>query len=307
MDGDEDALLRSVALQNATSILLARQRAEHELIRTKEALEAKSEVLAQSLATIEASLRERDQARAEAEAANRAAEVANDARSRFLIMISHELRTPLGAIGGYAALLAEGIHGPLTDDQLQCVARIRHNQSHILQLVNELLDLAKIQSGQFALDLGALPVRAVIESTLAMIEPQIRAGGLCAEVEAGDPELRFHADRKRVEQILLNLLSNAVKFTAAGGTVRLSVSALGDAISLGVRDTGPGIPADKLEAVFEPFVQAGTSQVQASRGTGLGLSISRELARAMGGDLTLASVLGQGSTFTLTLPRERSV
>ena len=93
------------------------------------------------------------------------------------------------------------------------------------------------------------------------------------------------------------------EFTAAGGTVRLSVSALGDAISLDVRDTGPGIPADKLEAVFEPFVQSGASQAQASRGTGLGLSISRGLARAMGGDLTLASVLGEGSTFTLTLPR----
>lgn len=303
MDGDEERLLHSVALQNATSIVLARQRAEQELIRTKEALEAKMEALAQSLAMTEASLRERDRARAEADEARRAAQAANEAKTRFLNMISHELRTPLGAISGYATLLEEGIHGPLTDEQRKYIARIQHNQTHLLQLVNELLDLAKIESGQFVLKLDMVPVQTVVESVHSMIEPQIRASELRLEVESGDPTLLFYADRARVEQIVLNLLSNAVKFTAAGGTVRITVAPAADKICLRVQDTGVGIPTDKLEAVFEAFVQVEASQTRASGGTGLGLAISRELARAMNGDLTVESAPGEGSTFTLTLPR----
>jgi len=303
MDHDEEALLHSVALQNATSIVLARQRAEQELVRTREALEAKNQELAQSLATTEASLRERDRARAEADEARHAALAASEAKSRFLNMMSHELRTPLGAIGGYIALLEEGIHGSLTEGQRKYIARIRHNQTHLLQLVNELLDLGKIESGRVALNLTAVPVQTVIERALPMIEPQIRARELRLEVEAADPTLLFHADRERVQQILLNLLSNAVKFTAAGGSVRITVSAEADEIHLSVQDTGVGIPPDKLEAVFEAFYQVEASQSRGHGGTGLGLAISRQLARAMGGDLTVKSALGQGSTFTLCLPR----
>ncbi len=306
MDRDEEKLLHSVAMQNATSIVLARQRAEQELVRTKEALEAKMQELSQSLATTEASLRERDRARAEADEARRAAQAANEAKSRFLNMMSHELRTPLGAIGGYAALLEEGIHGPLTDEQRKYIARIRHNQTHLLQLVNELLDLGKIESGRIVLNPAAVPVQMVVESAYSMIEPQIRASELRLEVEAGDPALLFHADRERVEQILLNLLSNAVKFTPAGGTVRIIVAGEADEICLRVRDTGVGIPTDKLEAVFEAFFQVEASRSRAYEGTGLGLAISRQLARAMGGDLTVESALGEGSTFTLGLPRSLS-
>lgn len=306
MDGDEESLLHSVALQNATSILLARQRAEQELIRTKNALEAKTEELARSLATTEALLQERDRARAEAEEARHAAQTANEAKTRFLNMISHELRTPLGAIGGYTALLEEGIHGSLTDEQRKYLARIRHNQAHLLQLVNELLDLGKVESGQFLLQLEMVSVRMVVESVYSMIEPQIRAGELRLEVEPGDPALVFHADRERVEQIVLNLLSNAVKFTAAGGTVRITVGETADEIRLCVEDTGVGIPTDKLESVFEAFVQLDASLTRASGGTGLGLAISRQLARAMEGDLTVESALGKGSTFTLSLPRGAS-
>jgi signal transduction histidine kinase len=303
MDGDEERLLHSVALQNATSILLARQRAEQELIRTKEALEAKTEELARSLASIEASLQERDRARAEADEARHAAQTANEAKTRFLNMISHELRTPLGAIGGYAALLEEGIHGSLTDEQSKYIARIRHNQAHLLQLVNELLDLGKVESGQFLLQLEMVPVRLVVESVYSMIEPQVRTSALRLEVEPGDPTLVFHADRERVEQIVLNLLSNAVKFTAAGGTVHITVEKTAEEVHLRVQDTGVGIPGDKLESVFEAFVQLDASLTRARGGTGLGLAISRQLARAMSGDLTVKSALGKGSTFTLTLPR----
>ena len=282
MDRDEEVQLQSVALRNATSIVMARQRAEQELIRTKEALEART---------------------AELDEARHTAQAANEAKSRFLNMMSHELRTPLGAIGGYVALLEEGIHGPLSDEQRKYMARIRHNQTHLLQLVNELLDLGKIESGRTDLRLAAVPVQVVVESALPMIEPQIKARGLRLEVEAVDPTLLFFADRERVRQILLNLLSNAVKFTAGGGTVKVTVSADADEVHLSVQDTGVGIPPDKLEAVFEAFYQVEASQSRGYGGTGLGLAISRQLARAMGGDLTVKSALGEGSTFTLCLPR----
>ncbi|MDP9205692.1 MAG: HAMP domain-containing histidine kinase [Gemmatimonadota bacterium] len=306
MDQDEEKLLQSVALQNATSILLARQRAEQDLVRAREELEAKMAELAQSLATTKATLLERDRARAEADDARRVAQAANDAKSRFLNMMSHELRTPLGAIGGYVALLEDGIPGPLTEEQRKYMARIRHNQSHLLQLVNELLDLGKIESGRIDLKMGAVPVQLVVENAYLMIEPQISARKLRLEVEGGDPTLHFQADRERVEQIVLNLLSNAVKFTAAGGTVKIIVSGGGDEICFSVQDTGVGIPADKLDAVFDAFYQVDGSQNRTYGGTGLGLAISRHLARAMGGDLTVESVLGKGSTFTLGLPRSQA-
>jgi signal transduction histidine kinase len=300
---DEEKLLHSVALQNAASILLARQRAEQELIRAKQELEEKNKELAQSLKLTEAAILQGDRARAEADEARRAAQSANDAKTRFLNMMSHELRTPLGAIGGYAALLEEGIYGMLTEEQSKYIARIRHNQAHLLRLVNELLDLGKIESGAFVLRLDAVPVQTVVESVHTMIEPQIRARDLQLQVEVADPNLRFHADRERVEQIVLNLLSNAVKFTPPGGSVRIRVSPEEENICLGVRDTGVGIPEDKLEIVFDAFYQVEASRSRAYAGTGLGLAISRQLARAMGGDLTVKSTLGEGSTFSLSLPR----
>ncbi len=301
-DSDEERLLHQVALQNATSIFLARQRAEQELIRTREALEAKTIALAESLERAEALLQERDRARAEADAARRAAQAANDAKGRLLNVISHELRTPLGAIGGYAALLDEGIRGPLTDGQREYIERIRRSQNHILRLVNELLDLAKIESGQFVLRVSSVPVQSVLESVHPMIEPQARASQLRLETVVDDPTLAVHADRERVEQIMLNLLSNAVKFTPAGGSVRVRAAPTSDAVSVYVEDTGVGIPDGKLDAVFEPFVQVETTQPR-GRGTGLGLAISRELARVMHGDLTVESTRGKGSSFTLRLPR----
>jgi signal transduction histidine kinase len=306
MDQDEEQLLHSVALQNATSIMLARQQAERDLLRAREALEAKNRQLAEALATTQATLLERDRARAEAEEAQRAAQSANEAKSRFLNMMSHELRTPLGAIGGYTALLEEGIHGPLTDEQQKFIGRIRHNQGHLLNLVNELLDLGKIESGRIELNPEAVPVQTVVESVYSMIEPQMRERDLLLQVEAPDPGPHFYADRDRVKQIVLNVLSNAVKFTPAGGTVRIMVGAEGDEICFRVQDTGVGIPADKLDAVFEAFVQVESSQSRAYGGTGLGLAISRQLARAMGGDLTVKSVLGEGSTFSLSLPRSEA-
>ena len=303
MDSDEEEkLLRSVALQNANSVLLARQRAEQELLRTKEVLEARTEELARSLEKMQATLEERDRAREDADGARRAAQEANEAKGRFLRMVSHELRTPLGAIGGYAALIEEGIHGPLTPAQLEAIGRIRHNQKHLLGLVNELLDLARIDSGRVSLNLARVDLHAVVANVRPMIEPQIAARGLKLEADCGRADVLVYGDRDRVEQILLNLLSNAAKFTEPGGTIEITTAVDTDVVSVCVRDTGIGIPLDKLEAVFESFVQVASSLNHVG-GTGLGLAISRQLARAMGGDLVLHSKLGVGSTFTLNLPR----
>jgi len=300
---DEEKLLHSVAMQNAHSIFLARQRAEQELIRTKEALELKTRELANALAIKEASLQERDRARAEMEEARAAAQAANEAKTRFVNMISHELRTPLGAIAGYAELLEVGIHGPLNEGQHEFIARIRHNQKYILRLVNQLLDLAKIESGRIDLNAAPVAVRAILHGVKPMIEPQIQERGLRLEIELTDPTIFFYADRDRIEQIVLNLLSNAAKFTAAGGTISIATTVTSERVSLRVQDTGVGISADKLETVFEPFVQANSPLSGSARGTGLGLAISRQLARTMGGNLWVESELGVGSTFTLELPR----
>ena len=300
---DEERLLRSVALQNANSIFVARQRAEQELVRVREALETKTAALAKSLAVAEALLEERDRARAEAEEARRAADEANDAKGRFVSLVSHELRTPLGAIGGYAGLLEEGIHGPLGGEQLRFIARIRHNQQHLLRLVNELLDLSKMESGQFPLTISAIRAETVLDSVKAMVEPQVRERRLQMHVDPGDPTLRFSADGERVEQIILNLVSNAIKSTSEGGTVNITTAAVGDAVEVQVRDTGMGIDAANLEKIFEPFFQVRSANSRESRGTGLGLAISRQLARAMKGDLNVDSALGLGSVFTLRLNR----
>lgn len=304
--GDEERLLHSVALQNAHSILLARQRAEQELIRITDALELKTRELAKALQLTQRSLEERDRARADAEEARIAAQAANEAKSGFLNMISHELRTPLGAIGGYADLIDAEIRGPLNEGQREFISRIRHNQKHLLGLVNQLLDIAKIEAGRVDLTLSPMAVQAVIDSVRLMIEPQALSRKLRLEIESPDPTLVLFADRERVEQIVLNLLSNAVKFTADGGTITVKTNAEPDHVNISVEDTGVGIEPDKLEAVFEPFVQAPSSLTDRPRGTGLGLAISRQLARAMGGDLSVESVLRQGSTFTLSLPRSEA-
>jgi signal transduction histidine kinase len=300
-DHDEERMLQTVTLQNATAVFLARQRAEDELVRTKEALEARTQELMRSLSAMEVTLRELDRARSEAETARHTAQEANEAKSRFLRMISHELRTPLGAIGGYSALIQEGIHGPLTEAQREALARISHNQQHLLGLVDELLDFARMEAGGFQLDIEAVFIQSVMNSVTLMIEPQRAEKDLRLELEV-DPRAReVLADRDRVQQILLNLLSNAVKFTPTGGVITVRSAAREQMIDVHVEDTGIGIPADKLEQIFDSFMQVAPSLSPAG-GTGLGLAISRQLANAMGGDIKVRSALGKGSTFTLSLP-----
>jgi PAS domain S-box-containing protein len=241
---------------------------------------------------------------ADAERARKAADEANHAKSQFLAMMSHELRTPLNAIGGYAQLLELGVRGQLTDAQRADVERIRRSQVHLLGLVNDILNFAKLEAGQVKLSIAPAPVEEMLAALEEFILPQVEAKGIAYERRRGNPTVAALTDRERAQQAIVNLLSNAIKFTEPGGRIVLDWTADDRQVAILVHDTGRGIPAGRLDEIFEPFVQVDRHLTQGGgEGVGLGLAISRDIARAMGGDLTAVSAPGVGSTFTLTLPR----
>ena len=251
---------------------------------------------------VEALLEESERARADAEAARAEAETANRVKAEFLAAMSHELRTPLNAIGGYVGLLEMGIHGPVTAAQHEALRRVGTNQRHLLTLINDILSHARLEAGHIEFDLQTLSAAELLATVEPLVAPQAQARGIAYTAQGCPPELRLRADEERTRQILLNLVGNAIKFTEPGGLLILSCDADGDRVRIHVRDSGRGIPADKLEAVFDPFMQVGRRLNKPEDGVGLGLAISRDLARGMGGDLTVASTAGEGSTFTLVLP-----
>ena len=228
---------------------------------------------------------------------------ASQAKSEFLASMSHELRTPLNAIGGYAELLALGIRGPLNAEQAQDIARIRRSQQHLLTLIQDVLNFAKVDAGQTEYHITAVPVDEALHDTESMIAPQILAKGLHYSYSGVGKTTAVLADPEKMQQIVLNLLTNAVKFTESGGTITLSSQLSGKCVDIRVADTGPGISPEKLKKIFDPFVQAERRLNQPVQGVGLGLAISQDLARAMGGQVAVESAVGEGSTFTLSLPR----
>jgi signal transduction histidine kinase len=228
---------------------------------------------------------------------------ASQAKSEFLASMSHELRTPLNAIGGYAELLAMGVRGPLNAEQAQDIARIRRSQQHLLTLINDVLNFAKVDAGQTEYRLTAVPVDEALRDTESMIAPQVLAKGLHYSYKGAGKFASVLADPEKLQQIVLNLLGNAVKFTEPGGSITLSSQFAGQCIEIKVADTGPGIPPEKLDRIFDPFVQAERRLNQPVQGVGLGLAISQDLAEAMAGKITVESEVGEGSTFTLSLPR----
>lgn len=232
----------------------------------------------------------------------RAAEEANRAKSIFLGTMSHELRTPLNAIGGYADLLEMEIKGPVTEEQREQIGRIRTNQRHLLSLVNTVLDFAKLDAGRMEYDIQPVAVSAAIRDMESVVAPLAEAKGITFPRECENSHLVVLADREKLAQILVNLFTNAVKFTRRGGGVSLRCELASDRVRFRVADTGIGIAPEHLEQIFEPFIQVSEGNTRKEEGTGLGLAISRSLARGMGGEITVESTLGKGSTFTIDLP-----
>jgi signal transduction histidine kinase len=262
--------------------------------------------LAQDLANRSSMALERARLYGEAVALRVKAEAATVAKGAFLDMMSHELRTPLNAIGGYVDLLDLELHGPINEAQHVDLGRIRNSQRYLTSLVNDLLNLTHVRGGHLAYDIRDIGAFDVLTEGIAIVEPLIVKRGLTFSSIACDPPITVRGDHDKVLQILINLLSNAVKFTPEGGELVMDCLDGPDVVLIRVCDTGIGIPADKLESIFEPFVQVKVGALGGGVGVGLGLSISRTLARDMHGDLTAESTLGQGARFTLTLPKAGS-
>ncbi|HEY2851778.1 MAG TPA: PAS domain-containing sensor histidine kinase [Gemmatimonadaceae bacterium] len=269
-------------------------------------LEAQTEE-AQSLSEeLEQANEELQQQAVEAEAARAEADAANRAKTEFLAVMSHELRTPLNAIAGYADLLRMGIRGPVTPQQLDDLERIARSERTLLALVNDVLNYARMEAGQVHYADERVVVASLLADIEALVLPQLEAKNLQFTLGECDADLAVRADPDKVQQILVNLMSNAVKFTPPGGSVDVTCGGDASVVRIRARDTGIGIPPDKLQLIFEPFVQLDRSLTSTKEGSGLGLAISRDLARAMGGDLGVESTVGRGSTFVLTLRRDRA-
>jgi PAS domain S-box-containing protein len=231
---------------------------------------------------------------------------ATKAKDQFLAVMSHELRTPINAVMGYSDLLDLGVKGDLNADQRAMIARIRDTSRHLLGLINEVLDLAKIGAGRIDLVMAELDVSEVVERAVQQIMPLANSKGLALRTEEiPRDEVLVIADETRLTQIIINLLSNAVKFTAAG-SVTVIARVIEDRVDIRVRDTGPGIPDDQRERIFEEFYQVEGGLARASGGTGLGLAIARRFARLMGGEIVVESQLGKGAEFIVTLPSARA-
>jgi signal transduction histidine kinase len=260
-------------------------------------LEAMNRQLQDNATELELQTESLEAARAEAEAANRV-------KSDFLATMSHELRTPLNAIGGYAALLLDGVRGELTEDQRGDIERIQRSGRHLLGLINDILNFAKLEAGRVDFRSDDVEVAPLLSSLEDLVRPQVDAKGLAYTHSCPDRTLVVRGDAEKVRQILLNLVTNAVKFTRSGGTVDVACESAGDTVRITVRDTGRGIAPDDLARIFDPFVQVGRERSpESQQGVGLGLAISRDLAQGMGGSLAATSTPGKGSAFTLTLPR----
>ncbi len=228
---------------------------------------------------------------------------ANRAKSDFLAVMSHELRTPLNAIGGYTEILQLGLYGDLNAQQRDALQRIERSQHTLLSLINDVLNFAKLESGEVRYAIMDVPLGATLSTIDDFVAPQLRDRRLHYSVAPCDNKVMVRADPEKLQQVLINLLSNAVKYTPEEGRIDVRCEVADDAVRVRVRDTGIGIAADRLDRIFDPFIQVGRALNRPDEGIGLGLSISRDLATGMGGSLSVESKVGEGSTFTLTLQR----
>ena len=279
-----------------------RRKFEDALVRAKKVAEAAQQELTETNERYAEQAIELELQQEELVRQRQIADDANQAKSKFLAVMSHELRTPLNAIAGYVQLIEMGVHGPVTEDQLVALDRIRRSQLHLLRLINDVLNLARIEAGRVEYNIRSVSLADVVTTVMPMVEPQLAAKGITSRalLDGAGP---VRADREKLEQIVLNLLTNAAKFTQRGGTVTVRVRndcGIPDHTCLDVEDTGSGIPQEMQAGIFEPFVQVDTDNRK--EGSGLGLAISRDLARGMGADLIVKSVPNEGSIFTVILP-----
>lgn len=289
---------------NDCAAMRVRERTKFEdaLVRAKKTAEAAQEELSEANVRYEEQAVELELQQEELLRQRQIAEDANRAKSTFLAVMSHELRTPLNAIGGYVQLIEMGVHGPVTEEQLVALDRVHQAQVHLLRLINDVLNLARIEAGRVDYSIADVPLAEVVIAVMPMVEPQLAEKKINSRTALGDAVM-VRADREKLEQITLNLLTNAAKFTPPGGSVTVRVrkdSGIPGDICLDVEDTGIGISDEMQKSIFEPFVQVDTDNRK--EGSGLGLAISRDLARGMNADLVVKSVPGKGSVFTVILP-----
>ena len=228
-----------------------------------------------------------------------------EAKSAFLAVMSHELRTPLTAIIGYTELLSDGLFGEVTDQQQLQLGRVRESSEHLLKVVEQVLQYAKLESRQELPEPEAIDACSIVEQAVSAVRPLAERKGIALETGGLRQPIGLRADPERLRQVLVNLLGNAVKFTGAG-EVRVNVRERNDRVVFEVRDTGPGIPAGQLGRIFEPFWQADQRFTRPKPGSGLGLSVTRQLVALLGGGIDVSSTVGVGSTFTFWVPRDAS-
>jgi signal transduction histidine kinase len=229
-------------------------------------------------------------------------EAANRHKDEFLASMSHELRTPLNAVIGFSEVLLERMFGDINDKQEEYLNDILVSGRHLLSLINDIPDLAKIEAGRMDLDLEEFEVAQAIDNAVVLVRERATRKGLALQTTLAPGLGSVRADQRKIKQVLLNLLSNAVKFTPEGGRIEVGAQRLDGVVEVSVSDTGIGIAAGDQEAVFEEFRQVGTDYAKKHEGTGLGLTLSRKFVQLHGGHIAVKSRVGEGSTFTFTLP-----
>jgi signal transduction histidine kinase len=232
-------------------------------------------------------------------------EVASQHKSDFLANMSHELRTPLNAVIGFSDVLLERMFGELNERQDEYLHDIRNSGRHLLELINEILDLSKVEAGRMELELGPVSLPDVLRDALAMVRERAERHNLALELEVDDEMPSVLADELKLKQVVLNLLTNAVKFTADGGVIAMSGELAREEMRVTVRDTGIGIPEQDQDRIFEAFQRGGRRSHTSTEGTGLGLTLSKRIVELHGGRLWLTSRVGVGSTFGFAIPADR--
>ena len=238
----------------------------------------------------------------EIEEKGRQIEAANRHKSEFLANVSHELRTPLNAIIGFSEVLLEKMFGELNEKQNEYVDDILSSGRHLLSLINDILDLAKIEAGRMELELTKFDLPSAVENALILVRERVSRRGIKLERMIDEKLSEFVGDERKIKQVLLNLLSNAVKFTPEGGKIHVEARLTDGSVIVSVADTGIGVAPEDQETIFEEFRQVGTTYAHKREGTGLGLTLTRKFVEMHGGKIWVESEVGKGSKFTFTLP-----